>query len=218
MAEAGVPELSRLFSLEPFPLKPVLDPKNVDKSYNNLRKYNEDLERYLRRLSAHLQTINSNLVTYVNNTINVAISGVSSGSGFVKVVEKTFTYTGTDNVTYVLDSTIDWRETAIIGHQRLTDSGDTYDTFQHFIDDSNAPADTSPGTNNPGFYPKLLLTAINSSSTANVKTWIDGTDGHLYMVLTNNSSVHRTYYVYVYIAAYAKVPASSTAISIGNGL
>jgi hypothetical protein len=199
---AGISEFARLLSLEPFPLKPVLDAKDVVKTNNNVRIFHEELERYLKRLTGKFTEFGNQLNQYITNVItNVVVSGT-----LVHVVEKHYTYSSTPSTTttVTVDSTIDWRKHLIVVGLRCFQSVGS--NIQDDISASHQATATVNGATIAAAYP-LQLTAV-SVTNLNIAIKVSST-GVLQLIVVQSAAAGGAP-IDVYAGALHAVPAAGS--------
>lgn len=193
--------LARILSSQPLPLTPMFRTDDPTRIAAEMEMYARNLQIYLQDLFGQLTA--ENLITTINN---------GGGIGFDKVIKKLYLYEGTDGsaVHVTLDSTIDWRECAVLWTGR-------------------ANADLDDLKNNMTTVDPELIQACNTSYDYDLFQIGDGsseptgvvyvnTDGNLKMRISNPSSPSSVSgYIFVFAAAFGRI-GSITATSVGNGL
>jgi hypothetical protein len=202
----GISELGRLLSLEPFPLKPVLDVKDIAKTENNLRIFFEQLERYLKRLTGKFGEFASQINQYITNQITT----ISSTGSFILKIEKHYTYASkpSTTTTVTLDSAIDWRAYTILASIRCRDV--VSDPGNNLVNNLNASARQAvilcPVTLTAS-YPLTVATGGAAIITAVIKV---SSTGVLQLVVTQSPAAS-TAYIDIFAAAIHLTPAEGSA-------
>lgn len=200
----------KLLQGEQLPLYPKLSSEDM---VVELDRWIRNLYVYLRRLMGHFTASNIIQMLVDNHIENYIVSS----SGFVKIFEKSYHYHGTNNFTTTIDSSIDWRETGVLSHCRISEQGEAYDEVLHWIDDPEHAVLLKQGSNEHGQYPFTVGRCTNAALDALVIVQVNNA-GALELDFSRTGGASKQFYFYVFIGAYSKVVPDGAQQAVGNGL
>lgn len=191
--------LARILSSEPLPLCPMFRTMSQPRLPAEMEKWVGDLYNWLKKLFGKFTA--TNLITTINE------GGIAFG--FKKVVEMKIHYiaSGTETALVTIDDTFDWRQGAILYHQR-SDTSIVSDLIN--LDFTNSSIDLEIASTTGGSYPLTVKSGPNGIDL------VVASNGNL-QIRYNNVTGALDLQFYIFVAAVGHVSDAQTKVTFGNG-